>query len=646
MRTCWRVIVLISVLFELALGQGDVLHPPRFVVLEGAPKIPASISNRLERYYASSADSIVGWDPVKVEPIILRRPSNALGALYSVESPGASVHPIRRLPDDVYEICLNRRKGYLVFRVDVSYGAERMQLYRSERGNNSLVLLTDGQSKNYYPVFSNSGDRLMYSSTRRNRKHMDVYLIDPLDPKSDRMVAQCDGESWAPTDWSPDDRSVILSDFRMTSESYLWILDVATGNKTRLTDPPGSGQIYNGSYAQFSKDGKGVFHVTDRDSEFRRLAYVDIATKQYTYLTSHINSDVEELALSPDRSLLAFTTNENGLSRLRLLDATTRDEIRSPQIPNGVINTLVWHNDSAHLGFRFTSGKVPGDIYSIDVRDGKLQRWTSSQLVSSVGVPEPDLIKWKSFDRMISGLLYRPPSTFTGRRPVIIQVHGGPSEQVRPTFRATDNYFTSELGAVMIYPNIRGSTGYGKRFVDLDNGHLRQDAIKDIGALLDWIKTAPGLDPNKVLIRGHSYGGYVALSVATHYSKRICGAISFAGQSNLVTFLENTDISRKDRRRAEYGDEREPNTRQFLESIAPVNLAGKIQKPLLIIHGRNDTRVPFSEAVQMVVAARKSGNSVWYLLGSDDGHYFADFQAKHFSLCTEAFFATTVFAGN
>ena len=645
MRRFSRVLI-IFVIVRVALAQGEVLYPPRFVVLEGAPKIPASISERLEHYEGPPADSLVGWDPVKVEPIIVRQPTNALGALYSVESAGGSVHPIRRLPNDAYDICLNVRRGYLVFRVDVSNGAERTQLYRSDLSNSSLVLLTDGKSKNSYPLFSNSGDRLMYSSTRRNGKHMDVYLVDPLDPKSDHMVGQFDGEDWAVVDWSPDDQRVILSNFRTINESYLWILDVATRNKTCLTDGPDSDKVFNGSYAQFSKDGKGVFHITDRDSEFRRLAYIDVATKQYVCLTSHINWDVEELALSPDRTLLAFTTNENGLSRLHLLEADTRKEIRLPEIPNGVIEKLVWHNDGAHLGFGFTSGAVPGDVYSINVRDAKLQRWTSSERVNTGDSPEPELITWKSFDRMIPGLLYRPPSKFTGRRPVIIQVHGGPSEQVRPRFRATDNYFTSELGLVMIYPNIRGSTGYGKHYVDLDNGRLRQDAIRDIGALLDWIKTQPGLDADKVLIRGHSYGGYVALSVAATYSKRIRGAISFAGPSNLVTELENTDISRRDGRRAEYGDEREPNTRRFLESIAPVNLADKVRKPLLIIQGRNDPRVPFSESVQMLVAARKSRTSVWYLLASDEGHSFANFRTAHFSRCTEAFFAMTVFAGN
>ena len=408
MRKFCRAVVVTCVIVGGVLAQGEVLYPPRFVVLDGAPKIPSSISKTFERYETSSADSLLGWDPVKVEPIIVRQPSTDLGGIYRVEGPEASAQLIRRLPSDTYDIYLNRHQGYPIFRVDVSYGAERMQLYRSDLGNGSLVLLSDGKSKNYYPVFSNTGARLMYSSTKRNGKHMDIYLVDPLDPKSDHMVAQLDGEEWAVIDWSPDDRRVILLDYRMASESYLWILDIATGNKTRLTDPPDSGKVSNGPYAQFSKDGRGVFHITDRRSEFRRLAYIDVATKRYTYLTNHINWDVEELALSPDRRLLAFTTNERGLSRLHLLEAATRREIRLQETPNGVIEKLVWHNDGVHLGFGFTSGAVPGDIYSVDVRDGRLQRWTSSNVINAVDSPEPEVITWKSFDRSIPGLLYRP----------------------------------------------------------------------------------------------------------------------------------------------------------------------------------------------------------------------------------------------
>jgi dipeptidyl aminopeptidase/acylaminoacyl peptidase len=203
---------------------------------------------------------------------------------------------------------------------------------------------------------------------------------------------------------------------------------------------------------------------------------------------------------------------------------------------------------------------------------------------------------------------------------VIVNIHGGPEEQYRPDFAYHNNYFLNELGAAMIFPNIRGSSGYGKTFHKLDDGLLRLNAVKDIGTLLDWIKTQPNLDVDRVIVQGASYGGYIALSVSTSYSGSIRGAISDSGISNLLTFIENTAGWRRELQRLEFGDERDPKMKAFLERTAPVNNAAKIKKPLLIIQGKNDPRVAVGEAQQMVEALRKNGTPVWYLLAKDEGH--------------------------
>ena len=184
------------------------------------------------------------------------------------------------------------------------------------------------------------------------------------------------------------------------------------------------------------------------------------------------------------------------------------------------------------------------------------------------------------------------------------------------------NYFINELGIVKIYPNVRGSTGYGKTFLNLDNGMRREDAVKDIGALLDWIKAQPDLDADRVMVQGASYGGYLALSVAVSYSDRIRAALSDSGPSALASFIENTEGWRRDLRRGEYGDEREPKMRDFLERTSPLKNIKKIKTPLMIIQGKNDPRVRASEAEAMVHAARKNGIPVWYLLAQDEGHDF------------------------
>ena len=412
MRKCWRVVLLICLLLDLASGQGTWPKPPDMLKLEGVPKIPASIGDIVQRYRASSPDSMVGWDPVRIEPVFIRHHYNRSWELASVATPGGLTSRIRPLPVGAYDAYQNPRRAYFVFDVDTAAGAERIRLLGCE-AKGQLVQLTDGNSKNDKPVFSNSGEMMMYSSNRRNGKHMDLYLINPLDPKSNRMVAQLDGEDWTALDWSPDDRKVLLCDYRMSGETYLWILDVLTGVKTLLTEPPSTGRVFNGSHAQFSEDGKGVYHITDRDSAFRRLAYVDIATKRYRYLTSEIGWDVEQFALSPNRRLLAFASNENGFSRLHILDIAKKEkEVRLPEMPFGVIERLKWHNNGEHVGFAFSSGTVAGDIGSLEVRSRKLRWWTRSGGMEVAESTKAELIKWKSFDgKLIPGFLYRPPQS-------------------------------------------------------------------------------------------------------------------------------------------------------------------------------------------------------------------------------------------
>ncbi len=332
---------------------------------------------------------------------------------------------------------------------------------------------------------------------------------------------------------------------------------------------------------------------------------------------------MEDFRLSPDGKTLAFITNEDGVSRLHLLDTKTGKERQAPSLPIGIISDVKWHNNSVDLAFNLKSSRTPNDVYSLDSNTGKVEQVYKGVTgeVDLDRLPQPERISWKSFDgKMISGFLYRPPSTFTGKRPVIINIHGGPEEQYRPEFGYYNNYFTNELGVVMIFPNVRGSSGYGKSFHRSDNGSLRLNASKDIGALLDWVKAQPDLDADRVLVQGSSYGGYLALLVATDYGERIRAVISDSGISNLVTFNQNTAGWRRDLQRQEFGDERDPKTKEFLERTAPVNNASRIKKPLFLIQGKNDPRVPYTQARQMVEAVKKNGTPVWYLLAKDEGH--------------------------
>jgi dipeptidyl aminopeptidase/acylaminoacyl peptidase len=274
------------------------------------------------------------------------------------------------------------------------------------------------------------------------------------------------------------------------------------------------------------------------------------------------------------------------------------------------------------------------DVYEYNTSNGGFIRWTESELggMDISSLREPELITWKSFDgRMISGYLYRASTKYTGKRPVIVNIHGGPEGQAFPTFIGRSNYFLNELGVSIIYPNVRGSSGYGKTFLDMDNGMKREESVKDIGALLDWIAQQPDLDKDRIMVTGGSYGGYMTLAVSYMYSDKIRCSLDVVGISNFNTFMKNTEAYRRDLRRVEYGDERDPAMAAFFEAIAPANHTDKIKKPLFIIQGGNDPRVPYTESIQMKENIQKNGGTVWFLMAKDEGHGFrkknnADFQ--------------------
>jgi dipeptidyl aminopeptidase/acylaminoacyl peptidase len=448
--------------------------------------------------------------------------------------------------------------------------------------------------------------------------------MNPIDPKSDRILVHLEGGGWEPLDFSPDDAKLLVANLVSINESYLWLVDVATGEKSLLTPKIGSENVaYNDG--QFSRDGKGIYVTTDRDSEFRRLAYISLADKKHIYLSKDIQWDVTSFRLSWDGKTIAFVSNEDGRDVLHLLDTATGRERAKTQVPIGIISGLEWHKNNRELGFNLLDSRRGSDAYSLDTKTGKLERWTFSETggIRTDDFSMPELIRWKSFDgRSISGWLTPPPAKFKGKRPVVINIHGGPESQARPWLGAGYRYLINELGVAVIQPNIRGSSGYGKTFVTLDNGFKREDAYKDIGSLLDWIQSRDDLDADRIMVLGGSYGGHMTLAVATNYADRIRCAIDMVGPSNLATFLKNTSGYRQDLRRVEYGDERDPKMLEFLNRTAPLTNAAKITKPLFVVQGGNDPRVPLSEAEQMVRTVRKNGTPVWYLMAKDEGHGF------------------------
>ena len=642
MPTLLRLLLSIALLAPTpSLAQSSA--PTENLVTDGVPPIPTAIAEGARRYGDFRAAAFWDWHPTRREMIIGTRFGDA-PQLHRVALPGGARTQLTFFPDPVSGASYQPTDGhYIVFTKDVG-GAEFFQKYRYDVATGEITLLTDGKSRNVGGAWSHRGDRYAYMSTRRDGRDLDLWVMDPSQPATDRMVTQLEGGGYEPADWSPDDRQILLRQGVSVNETRLWLVDVASGQQTLLTPKEGDESIAYGA-ERFGRDGKGVYLTSDRGSEFQRLAYLELATKRYRFLTSEIPWDVEEFDLSPDGRAIAFVTNEGGVGVLHVIGTATGVERRVPKLPAGVVSGLRWRSNSAELGFTLTSSRAPADAYSLEVASGALTRWTESETagLDTRDFAEAELVHWPGFDgRAISGFLYKPPAPFAGRRPVIINIHGGPEGQSRPGFLGRNNYYLNELGVAMIFPNIRGSTGYGKTYVKLDNGVLRDGAYKDIGALLEWIRTRPDLDGDHVLVTGGSYGGHMTLVTATQYDRAICCAVDVVGISNLATFLEHTSGYRQDLRRVEYGDERDSTLRAWMERTAPLNNVDKVTKPLFIVQGMNDPRVPRSEAEQMLAALKRRAVPAWFLMAKDEGHGFRkkgnqDFQFYATILFTERY---------
>jgi len=605
-------------------AQETTITPPESIVADGVPKIATAVAETAGRYGAYRSAGLADWNPTKREMLIATRFGDT-PQLHLVSMPGGARRQLTFFPDAVTTARFHPNGGdYIVFMKDIG-GGEWYQLYRYDLKTGDVALLTDGKARNLMGPWSTKGDELAYMSTRRTGKDTDLWVMNPADPKTDHLLTKLEGGGWEPLDWSPDDKKILLKEDLSINESYLWLVDASSGEKSAFFPTVKRGEKIAIGDAQFGKDGKGIYLTTDAGAEFLTLGYIEIARPELKYLLTGPAAkwDVEQFDLSYDGKLLAYWKNEQGVSVLHVLRMGTGKDLTIPRLPVGVVGALRWQHDGSELGFSIVNAHGPGDVYSIDVPSGKLARWTNSETaVKTDAFPEAELVKWKSFDgKEISGFLYRPPAAkFPGKRPVLVVIHGGPEGQSQPVFLGRGNYYLNELGIALIYPNVRGSTGYGKTFSLLDNGFQREDTYKDINALFDWIGAQSDLDASRICVTGGSYGGHMTLAISTFYSDRIKCSVDIVGMSNLVTFLEHTEAYRRDLRRVEYGDERDPKMHDFLEKIAPMNHVDMIKKPMLVVAGKNDPRVPVSESVQIVAALKKEGTPVWYLMATDEGH--------------------------
>jgi dipeptidyl aminopeptidase/acylaminoacyl peptidase len=607
----------------------EAIPVPEAIVVKNVPPIPKSTLDAMRPYQNTRAATLQDWHPTERRLLITTRFAET-NQLHEVKMPlgdrtQLSFEPERIAggtyrPDNPEQIAFAMDRG----------GTENYQLYLLDRASGRKRLLTDGVHRHLDARWSHDGRLLAYVGNARNGRDMDLYVWDAASG-AERRVAELQGD-WSVRDWSPDDRRLLLSQEISIHESFLHAVELASGALTALTPrPEGSKVAYFGG--EWAADGRTVYTATDRDAEFARLVRLDPATGAHTVLSGDIPWDVEEFELADDGTLLAFLTNEDGFSRLHLLEVASGRLLPAPELPQGVASVLRFRPKGREVAFRLAWARSPSDVYSYDPATRRLERWTESEVggldASRFAIPE--LIRFPTFDeaspgvrRTIPAWVYRPPADrFPGPRPVVVNIHGGPEVQSRPGFLGANDYLVNEKGIVLILPNVRGSTGYGKTYGGLDNAMQREDSVKDIGALLDWIATQPDLDASRVMVMGGSYGGYMVLASLVHYGDRLCCASESVGISDFTTFLENTQEYRRDLRRAEYGDERLPEMRAFFERISPRRQAAKIRRPLVVAQGANDPRVPLSESEEIVKAVEANGAPVWYVVGKNEGHGFA-----------------------
>ena len=610
------------------------------LVIENIPEIPQQLKDRIFQYQSTRSASFREWLH-NDEGILISTRFGETSQFHKVKLPGGSREQITFFPEPVggATVCPDKSKDIFLFTKDVG-GGEFYQVFSFDMDNGNFKMLTDGKSRNGGVSWNNKGDKFSYYSTKRNGTDWDIYVADINNPENAEMVLS-EGGAWFALDWSPDDKSLLVGKYISANETYFYVLEISTKTLTQIN--PSSEKIaYGGSL--FSKDGKGIYFTSDENSEFQRLRYYDIQTKSITNLTADINWDVEAITLSEQGDKLAFTINEDGMAKLYLLDTKAMKYEKVAGIPVGQVYGLSFHPDGKKLALVLNTPQSSGDVYVMSLSDYSLERWTYSEAggLNTSNFVIPELIHYPTFDevdgkpRMIPAFIYKPK----GKRPhpVLIDIHGGPESQAIPYFNPINQYYVNEMSIAIIEPNVRGSAGYGKSYLQLDNGYNRENSVKDIGKLLDWIAMQPDLDSKSVAVTGGSYGGYMVLSSMFNYNNRLKCGVDIVGISNFVTFLENTQDYRRDLRRVEYGDERDPEMNKFLNTISPTTNAHKITKPLFVVQGFNDPRVPYTEAEQIVDIVRKNDGEVWYLLAKDEGHGFRKKTNRDFYIWSEVLF--------
>lgn len=505
-------------------------------------------------------------------------------------------------------------------------GNEREQFYRLAPDSGQITAVTGfPDAKHMWGGWSTGGNRFAFSSNRRDDAVFDIYVQD-RDERGDDAALVTEGDGWLTVGgWSPDDRRLLVTEAHSNFDQDIFILEVESGELRHVT--PHEGDVRYGS-PEWSPDGKAVYVATDEGADTRYLARLDLESLEHHVVDDGGEWNTDEVEVDAETGRIAYTRNVDGSTELRtgqLADDAAIDQFPQPDLPHGVSGGIDFDSTATRMAVTVTSRTTNTNVYVVELETGSTTRWTRA---STAGIPSksfiaPDLVRYTSFDdREIPGLLSLPESE--APVPVIVDIHGGPESQRRPSFAPVTQYFLAN-GYAVFEPNVRGSTGYGKEYTRLDDKRQRMDAVADVTAGVEWLRDRGEIDPGRMVALGASYGGFMVLAALTEYPDLWAAGVDIVGIANYVTFLENTGDWRRELREAEYGSLAED--RDFLESISPVTNIHRIDAPLIVLHGANDPRVPVGEAEQIVAEASKHVPTEKVIF-DDEGHGFSKLENR------------------
>ena len=609
--------LLLSALFQPSLAQNVERNPAAPVA---AGLLHSTGKYEVARYLNIRLASGPSYSPT-TDDIVYLTSTTGTTQVWKDSGHGGYPEQLTFFDDRVQRVRWSPRGDVVLFTKDRG-GDERSQLYLMDPAGETVEPLTRSPKVVYqFGDFSRDGARICYSSNERNERYFDVYEMD-LATRQPRRLLSGEANYYAQS-FSPDGRHVLASRENTNVDNDLFLVDTKSESVVHLTPHTEEAKYEDMAWMP---DGSGFYLASNQGRDKANLAFLDVRTHtlRYTEDSPMELDDATGIAIDRQGTTLFYAWNNNGTSMAKLRDIKSGRVQDFRGLPKGVIGQGSFNGDGSRVAFSYSSPAINGDVWVWDVVQNKAWQVTHS---TRSGIPEssfvePQLVSYPSFDgTMIPAFLYLPKGAGkTSSLPAIVSVHGGPEAQERAWFNPVYQYFLNR-GYAVLAPNIRGSAGFGTKYLHMDDYKKRKDAIEDVAQAAGYLKSSGYADPGKLVIMGGSYGGFMTLAQATMHPELWAAAVDIVGIANWRTFFQHTGAWRRANRATEYGDpDKDP---EFMDSISPINFVDRIRAPLFVIAGANDPRVPQEESDQMVAKVKARGVPVEYIAFPDEGHGMA-----------------------